>query len=229
MLFGVRGAWRRAIVPGLVLSAGATPVRAGPAPYAASSADPSVGPERPAAIPNWSIRLSIAFGGAVVSDQERLLELEGYGGLRWNTSLGVARRLGDVVGVGGLVLYGWRSADAASNDQAGVTGRAPSYDETLFALGAQLPLSFSVGLERKAVFFITPWAGVGTARAEFQDGGSWQTGPAFGGGSGIFVPRFFFGVAVGAYFIPLPPPGDAGGHNDLGMFYLSLFLGSDVG
>ena len=214
----------------LFVGAAARGARAEPA---ADSANPPAGknpaPEAPPPVPNWSIRVGLAVGGPIKSDQEHLLELMTYGGARWNASLGVARKLTNVVGAGGLVLYGWRAAGPDSNEDESVTGYAPSYDETLFAFGAQLPLTFGVGSQRKIVFFITPWAGVGTARAEFEDGGTWQTGPAFGGGSGLFVPGAFFGAAVGAYWIPLPPPGDAGGHNDLGMFYISLFLGADVG
>lgn len=181
-------------------------------------------------VPNWSIRLGLTMGGPVLSDQEELLDLEGYAGIRWNTSLAVARKITDVVGVGGLLLYGWRSADAeVGEERENLTGVAPSYEESLVALGAQAPLSFGIGSRRSAVFFVTPWAGVGFAKAEFESGGDWQTGPAFGANTGMFFPKAFLGFAAGVYFVPLPPPGEAGGHNDLGMIHLSLLVGADVG
>ena len=164
-----------------------------------------------------------------MSDQEELLELEGYGGARWHTSLSVSRKLTDVVGVGGFVLYGWRSADAETKEFENLTGIAPSYDETFIALGAQAPFSLGLGAARNAVFFVTPWAGVGFAKAEFESGGSFQTGPAFGAHTGVFFPRVFLGIAAGLYFAPLAPPGEAGGHNDFGMIHLSLIFGADVG
>jgi hypothetical protein len=181
-------------------------------------------------VPNWSIRLGLTAGGAVVSDQEELLDLEGYSGMRWNTSLALARKLTDVVGIGGLVLYGWRSADAEiEKENENLTGLAPSYEETLVALGAQVPLSFGIGSKRTAVFFVTPWAGAGFAKAEFESGGAWQAGPAFGASTGMFFPKAYLGFATGLYFVPLPAPGEAGGHNDLGMIFLSLLAGADVG
>jgi hypothetical protein len=45
----------------------------------------------------------------------------------------------------------------------------------------------------------------------------------------MFFPKVFFGFAAGVYFVPLPAPGEAGGHNDLGMIHLSLVFGADVG
>jgi len=169
-------------------------------------------------------------GAPVSSDQEELIDLEGYAGIRWNTSLAIDRKVTDVLGVGGLVLYGWRSADAETDEEReNLTGIAPSYEETLIALGAQAPLTFDIGSSRSVLFFVTPWAGVGFAKAEFEHGGSWQTGPAFGANTGMFFTKAFLGIAAGVYFVPLPPPGEAGGHNDLGMIHLSLLLGADVG
>jgi hypothetical protein len=206
----------------------ADPAAAGAAPAADTSPEPS----EPTLVPNYWIRLGIAVGGPVNSDQERLLELEGYGGARFAVSLGVARRLTDYVGVGALVLYGWRSAetdDERDDSSETVVGVAPTYEEELVALGAQVPLSLDLGRKRKAVFFLTPWAGVGFAKAEFDDRGDWQTGPAFGVGTGMFFPKAYFGFSLGAQWIPLPPPGEAGGHNDVGMLYLALIAGLDVG
>ena len=169
-------------------------------------------------------------GAPVLSDQEELVELEGYTGIRWNTSLAIARKVTDVLGVGALVLYGWRSADAEIDEEReSLTGAAPSYEERLIAFGAQAPLSFDIGSNRSVLYFVTPWAGVGFAKAEFGSGGNWQTGPAVGANTGIFFTKAYLGFAAGVYFVPLPPPGEAGGHNDFGMIHLSLLLGADVG
>ena len=46
---------------------------------------------------------------------------------------------------------------------------------------------------------------------------------------GMFFPRIYFGFSFGAQWVPLPPPGEAGGHNDFGMIYLALIAGADVG
>jgi hypothetical protein len=238
MLDDERGA-RGVCTTALILATGllAHPARANPAAAPSETQPADAGrpvapsqPNEPKPVPNWSIRVGIAGGAPILSDQEELLELEGYAGMRWNTSLAVSRKLTDVVGVGGLLLYGWRSADAEPEQEyENLTGVAPSYDETLIALGAQAPLSFGLGAQRKAVFFVTPWAGVGFAKAEFESGGNWQAGPALGASTGVFFPRVFLGIATGVYFVPLPAPGEAGGHNDLGMIYLSLVLGADVG
>jgi hypothetical protein len=203
-----------------------------PTAGAAKVADTGPEPTGPTPVPNYWIRLGIAVGGPVNSDQEQLLDLEGYGGARFALSLGVARKLADYVGVGGLVLYGWRSAetdDDEDNSSETVVGVAPTYEEELVALGAQVPLSFDLGRKRNAVFFLTPWAGVGFAKAEFVDRGDWQTGPAFGVGTGMFFPKVYFGFSLGAQWVPLPPPGEAGGHNDFGMIYFALIAGADVG
>ena len=191
--------------------------------------DPS--PSEPKPVTNWWLRLGIAVGGPVSSDHEELLAMEGYGGARFALSLGVAHKLADYVGVGGLALYGWRSADTddESTDVESVVGAAPSYEEELVALGAQVPFSLDLGRKRNAVFSLTPWAGVGFAKADFDDRGDWQTGPAFGAATGVFFPRAHLGFSFGAYWVPLPPPGDAGGHNDFGMLYFSMFVGLDVG
>ena len=203
-----------------------------PAASTASAADTSPMPGEPTPVPNYWLRLGIAAGGPVNSHQEQLLELEGYGGARFALSLGVARKLTDYVGVGALVLYGWRSAetdDGQDNSSETVVGVAPTYEEELVALGAQVPFSFDLGRKRNAVFFLTPWAGVGSAKAEFDDRGDWQTGPAFGVGTGMFFPKVYFGFSLGAQWVPLPPPGEAGGHNDFGMIYFALIAGADVG
>ena len=202
-----------------------------PTDSAAPAADTSPTPVEPKPVPNYWIRLGIAAGGPVNSDQEQLLELEGYGGVRLALSLGVARKLTDYVGVGARVLYGWRSADTEDQDDASesVVGAAPTYEEELVAVGVELPLSLDLGRKRSAVFFLTPWAGVGFAKAEFDDRGDWQTGPAFGIGTGMFFPKIYLGFSFGAQWVPLPPPGEAGGHNDFGMIYLALIAGADVG
>ena len=215
---------------GLTLMTGARLALAEAPPSTPEPAADAAESEPPKPVPNWSFRLGMAGGVPVQSDQEELLELEDYGGPRWAASLSVAHKITDTIGAGGLVLYGWRSASSeSSDDDVILTGEAPTYNEMLVALGAQLPISLRIGKKRDVVFFVAPWGGVGFANASFEGDGQWQTGPAFGAGTGLFFSRVHFGFSLGAYWVPLPPPGEAGGHNDFGMLYLSLFFGLDVG
>jgi hypothetical protein len=79
------------------------------------------------------------------------------------------------------------------------------------------------------VIFASPWLGVGYGAVSLHNRGDWKAGPAFGIGAGIFFPKVHFGFSAGAYWMPMPAPGDAAGHNDLGMYYGSIILGADVG
>jgi hypothetical protein len=177
----------------------------------------------------WSFRLGVGLGSPVQSQQELLLDAEGYSGGRSHLSARAAYSLDEHVGVGVLGLYSWRNiAPPGSDKRTLVNGVAREYSERLLLGAAQLPLTLRTGERLELAFSFVPWLGVGTSKAEFGGNVPWQAGPAFGGFLEAFVPVACIGLDLGAYWVPMAKAGEAGGHQDLGMIYLSFTLGLDV-
>lgn len=178
----------------------------------------------------WRLRAGIGLGFATQSDQEELVGDEGYSGARFHVSAEFARMLSERVGVGVRGLYGWRSAGASlgGQNQTAIT-EAPAYTEQVAGAALEVPIVFGLDERRSATVALVPFGGPGWGAVGLYRSAPWHRGPLFGGAVELFVPRAHVGIAAGAYFLPLPPPGRTGGHDDLGSYFLSLIVGADVG
>ncbi len=177
----------------------------------------------------WLVRAGFGFGFPVQSEQEQLVSEESFGGPRFHVTGAFARMLSERVGVGLRGIYGWRSAGAAvgESDARPIT-QAPTYSEQFGAVAAELPIVFDVGTNEVATLTLVPFVGPGWGGVGIHGSAPWKAGPLFGGEVELFAPHGHVGVTLGAYFLPLPPPGQLGGHNDLGSFFISLIAGADV-
>jgi hypothetical protein len=190
-------------------------------------------PEPPAREPEltgvWLVRAGFGFGFPVQSQQERLVADENFGGPRFHVKGELARMFSEQLGLGVRGIYGWRSAGAAVGEpDAKAVTEAPTYAEQFGAVAAELPVVFELGSKRVATLSLVPFVGPGWGSVGIYGSGRWNAGPFFGGEVELFVPRGHVGLTLGASFLPLPPPGRVGEHNDLGSYFISLILGADV-
>jgi hypothetical protein len=179
--------------------------------------------------PAVNVRAGIGFGFTVQSDQEALVQTEGYRGTRFHVTAEITKTLGERFGIGLFGLYGWRNAASQASASQGSLSDAPEYSERLGVIAGTLPIAFCICNHRVVMFRLAPFLGAGFGRVELYGHAPWRTGPAFGGAVDLYVPKVHLGVAAGAYFVPLPAPGQAGAHDDLGAYFLSLMTGFDVG
>jgi hypothetical protein len=207
LLLGAGSAWG-AEASGEAPSAGATP--------------------RERTVPAWNLRFGIGFGSRVVSDQEELVQAEGYHGPRFHVTAEITKTFGEHFGLGLFALYGWRSAKSSASTDP-VSPDPPPYSEHLGIVAGTVPLSLCMCKHAVATVRLAPILGVGFGSADLYGEGSSLVGPAFGGSLELFVPVAHVGAAIGAYFVPVPAPGEAGAHDDLGAYFLSLIVGGDVG
>lgn len=178
----------------------------------------------------WTLRAGFGFGLPVQSNQEALVSAEYFGGPRFHATAELARMFSERFGVGLRGMYGWRSAGASVGESgAQALTKAPSYGEQFAGAAVEVPVVFDVGEGGQATLSLVPFVGPGWGSVGIYRGGPWQVGPLFGGEVELYVPRGHIGVSVGASFLPLPPPGQVGAHNDLGSYFVSLILGADVG
>jgi hypothetical protein len=188
-------------------------------------------------------------GQPIGSEQEDIVEAEGYGGPRGAFMAGASRNVTSWLGVGALGLFGGRSAsygppdnlDGTENARVTVVGESPNYKEHFFAVGAQLPLTLRLRDSAVVVeFSLVPWGGLGGGRVWLRDVGPFRVGPAYGGYLSLLLTsragdarartlRWRAGLALGGYTAPAEPPGAAGGDGDFGMLHVSLIGGFDVG
>lgn len=185
--------------------------------------------------PPWAFRLGVAGGFAVPSLHEEILSEEGYSGPRWAFMLSAERRIAGHFGVGLLGLYSLRRVEASSRENAtSVAIDSPSYTERSFVGGVELPISFLLGHPRRTFateLCLVPWVGAGSGTLDFHDEASWHAGPAFGGDLRLLWRgrRLVGGFSVGGYSLRVETPGSISSPVDLGMFFLSLVGGFDVG
>lgn len=196
----------------------------------ASAADPAAPPDEVKLTRVWVVRAGFGFGFPVQSEQERLVAAESFGGPRFHLTGEFARMFSERFGLGVRGIYGWRSAGAevGESDAKAIT-KAPTYEEQFGAVAAELPIVFDLGASHVATLSFVPFVGPGWGGVSLYGSGRWNAGPLFGGEVQLFVPRGHVGLTLGAYFLPLPPPGQLGAHDDLGSYFISLILGADVG
>ncbi len=195
---------------------------------AAGPADRDATPTEPARA--FTLRAGAGMGLATQSRQETLVSDENFSGPRFHVSAAFARMFTEHIGVGVRGMYGVRNAGAdVGGDQKAILSTPPSYSERFAAVAVEVPIVFELDARHSATVSLVPFAGPGWGSVGFYRGGPWLGGALFGGEGEIFVPRVHLGVALGAYFLPLPAPGRTGGHNDLGSYFISLIVGADVG
>jgi len=193
-----------------------------------ASPDAPPPPEKPSRV--WLARAGVGLGFATQSQQEALVSAESFGGPRFHVSAEVARMLTERVGLGVLGMYGWREAGVdVGSDHTTTLSQPPVYAEQFAGAALEVPIVFDLGPRRSAEVSLVPFAGLGSGGVGLYRSGPWHGGPLFGGSLQIFAPRAYLGAALGAYFLPLPPPGRTGGHNDLGSYFFSLIVGLDAG
>ena len=198
---------------------------------AATPADAAAARAR--AVPSISLSAGVGVDFIVGSDQEDLLDDEGYSGARFHVSAEFRKSLGEHFGLGVIALFGWRNATAdpnpAGNYESVPLAHAPTYSERLFVAGAELPITFCLCNHSTARLTLAPFVGPAFGRVELyrETPGHWA--PAFGGSAELFFPKAFLGFSAGAYFAPFSAPGEAAAATNLGAYFLSFILGFDVG
>lgn len=201
-------------------------------PGRSKDVEPARSADRRREVPAVDLRAGIGVGVNVGSDQEDLVQAEGYRGTRYHVTLEVRKTLDEHFGLGFFGLYGWRNADAdpqPSSDSYSPLATAPTYSERLFIAAGSVPISFCLCEHTVARFAIVPFVGAGFGHVELYRQMPWHTAPAFGGSLELFVPSLYTGISAGAYFVPFEAPGQAGAHDDLGAYFFSLLFGADVG
>ncbi len=188
-------------------------------PYfeAAPDTPPPMVEQRPATqvIPDPGLiaRFGMGYGSVANSDEQRLLELEGYGGGRPWLNLDLTGMVDRNFGFGGFGAYTHRSASAVDG--------SPDLRENTFMFGVQAPLVVSAN-DGKFRFMLIPRVGRTWSTLSLGNGGSLMSGWMVGGEASFLFPAAHIGGSLGWVWAPLPAPGALGRAYDAGGIYLSF-------
>lgn len=157
------------------------------------------------------LRLSLGRTITGKSDEDRLLEADGYEGARWLVGVDFARAATESLAIGGFATFGWRDVDPRYG--------GPTLHETIVTAGLQAPLVLG---SRGVAVVLAPRFGWATGRTSLGRGGDWVGGLAYGAELGVVSRSAHFGVAAGWLRAIAPAPGDVGRPYDLGGVSLSI-------
>lgn len=163
--------------------------------------------------PTLLARFGVGYGSVAHSDEERLLELEGYGGGRPWLELDVTGLFDRHFGLGGFAAYTHRSSSSVDG--------SPDLRETTFMFGAQLPwvMTTESGNFR---FMLIPRIGRSWSTLSLGSGGALMGGWVVGGEASFLFPKAHVGGSLGYVFAPLAAPGALGRAYDAGGLYLAF-------
>jgi hypothetical protein len=157
--------------------------------------------------PRWMARLQIGVRSVSPSAQEDLLAADGYSSVvRFVATADYARRLTNLVALGGWADFSHRGADAKYG--------GPTFQEYVGAAGVSVPL-LPLGWDI-ATLVIVPRLGYGLSWMSIGRHPRPVGGIAYGVDVAVLFPRLHISLEVGFLSGPTGPPGGAGRNSNFG-------------
>jgi hypothetical protein len=161
---------------------------------------------------NWMVRFGLGVGARMDSEQNDVLNKEGYGGARMLAFLDASMMMQGPIGLGVFGGYGYRSSSPS--------GGGPTLTESTWLVGVQAPIL--LWRARTIELLLVPRFGRAWTTLSFHDAGTPAGGFTYGGEFSLLFPLAHIGFSAGFFRAPTAPTGGAKLNYDAGSVYLAL-------